>query len=94
MEVSEAMELMGVSVVTVVETLWPLPLLLSVSVRGGDGLVTAAAAVCVGGSRRQHVTDVGDRDDVADGSDGRERGGDALPITTAAVCVGGADGSR
>jgi hypothetical protein len=35
-EVTEAAELIGVSVVTVVETLWPLPMLLSVSV-AADG---------------------------------------------------------
>ena len=73
----EAAELMQVSAVTVVETLWPLLMLLSVS----DAPDMAAER-----------TDVADGDDggvSADRSVGGDGGGDALVTANAAVCGGG-----
>ena len=73
MDVTEAAALTEVSVVTVVETLWPLPMLLSVSVAADS---TQAPAGCDGGGGAA----------VCVGGDGGE---DALATANAAVCVGG-----
>ena len=62
-----------VSVVAVVETLWPLPMLLSVSVAAD----------------RTEATDGWDGGGGPDRSVGGDGGGDALATANAAVCVGG-----
>ena len=84
-----------------VETLWPLPLLLSVSVEAGwrlgrltevadgdgaDGSVDGADG-CLGGDL--WLGRLTGRSNRADGADNADGGGDALAAAVAAVCVSG-----
>ena len=69
-------ELMEVPELAVVETVWPLPLLLSLRVEADWG-------------RWLTVGDGGDGADGADGSVGGDGGGDAAATAAAVVCVCG-----
>ena len=72
-KVTEPTELMEVSEVTAVETLWPLALPSSVSVEAD----------------RRNVSNGGEGDAGADGDVGGDSGAGALATGVAAVCVGG-----
>ena len=59
-------------------------------VGGGADVATAAAVVCVCGSRLSEVTDAGDRGDAGD--EGGDGGRAAAATATFSVCVCGSTG--